>query len=212
MIHFLNDNDYFKKKEKREKKGIEKEGKKKMEVVAAAATATVSRLASDDDILSSSSSSLLSLNGSAILNNDTIVTSASSSDCVSSVTDTLLTEGQSSSNGETAGIAMQSVENVISAPESSTLTITNEKLENIDSVSVAIGAADGKTNEFIKHIDENGELQNASEPIAVEEDDSNIDPPEVQVSYAMRNVPIVKQPKTLIADLHEHQACVFIRV
>jgi hypothetical protein len=101
---------------------------------------------------------------------------------------------------------------MIAVPESSTLTLSNEKLENVDSNSVAVGATDGKTNGFIEHIDKNGELQNASEPIAVEEDDSYIDPPEVQVSYAMRNVPIVKQPKTLIADLHEHQACVFIRV
>jgi hypothetical protein len=198
LIHFLNDNDYFKKKEKREVKKVEKEGKK-MEVVAAAETS--SSLPSVDTIVSSSSSLL---NDSAVLSSN-IINTASSSNSASSVADALVVEGQSS-NGEIAGIAMQSVEKIIPAPDSSLIIHSNEKLENGNNSSI-VDSMDGKTNGFIKHTDEDGEIQNASESSAVEEEDSNVDPPELQVSYAMRNVPIIKQPKTLIADLHEHQAC-----
>lgn len=42
-----------------------------------------------------------------------------------------------------------------------------------------------------------------------EEEDPAIDeiPLELQVSYAMRDVPLVSQPPTLKAELHEHQVC-----
>ena len=173
LLHFLPDNDYFKKKEKREKRVIEKDKKMKEEAVSLAFnTAQVGYTITIDN------------SGRSV--DDAAQLIASLSGCESApIIDTDAVE-----NGDPqTDIAHQSVEIVESGGATS-----SSKSVNWDCKSPVEVQAHSSADDDVK------------EAMVDEEDaDAGAEPVELQVSYAMRGVPLVAQPPTLIAELHDHQ-------
>jgi hypothetical protein len=197
LMHFLTDNDYFKKKEKREKKGIEKK-KKKEEEEAVATTDSINGVIDEviedsgvieDNGMIEAAAALVGASAVWGSSSSAIVGPACSTDDMSAA-DALLSAGQSS---------------IVTAEAVSVLDQAAIQLETepglVPEITADIGddkpTSDEKLEEEVK-------LEEIIELEEEEEEEEVIEPGE-QVSYAMRNVPLVPQPPTLIAELHEHQ-------
>ena len=214
LLHFLTDNDYFKKKEKREKKGIEKEEKKKKdEAVAAAALGGMMT----DCHASSSSDGLLNGNTDNITSTDDITSSL---------------DDAASAMAALCGAASDKIEGDGSDKIEGDVEDTREVLEHVSLPEVILpsvkhiawkdqlpGESDKTVTITTVDHQESGttvkdEIVKGENEVQVGEDDdeedTNVDPPELQVSYAMRGVPLVLQPPTLIAELHEHQVMIIL--
>ena len=175
LLHFLPDNDYFKKKEKREKRVIEKDKKMKEEAVSLAFnTAQVGYTITIDN------------SGSSV--DDAAKLIASLSGCESAP----IIDTDAVKNGDPqTDIPHQSVEEVESGGATS-----SSRSVNWDCKSPVEVQAHSSVDDDVK------------EGMVDEEDadaDASAEPVELQVSYAMRGVPLVAQPPTLIAELHDHQ-------
>ena len=173
LLHFLPDNDYFKKKEKREKRGIEKEKKMKEEAVALALnTAHAGNPLAIDNSSSSIDDAVRSIVG------------------LSGYESTLIVNAGSGKDGEPhTDKAHQSVETT----ESRGTTSSSKSVTWDHKFFVEAEANSSKLNDVREGIEDEEDADSSTEPV------------ELQVSYAMRGVPLVAQPPTLIAELHEHQ-------
>lgn len=177
LLHFLPDNDYFMKKEKREKRGIEKEKKMKEEAVALALNAAHA----DNTTASDHSSSSI---------DDAAKSIVALSGCESTLT-VNAAAGEEGDGDAQAGVAHKSVKTMESEGTSS-----SSKSVSWDQKSLA----DSQTQlSSVKGVIEGTEDEEDADA------DAGNEPVELQVSYAMRGVPLVAQPPTLIAELHEHQ-------
>lgn len=176
LLHFLTDNDYFKKKEKREKKGIEKEEKKKKEEAAQALKALEEAAPAPCD------------NGSSSMNDaaSAIVALCRAVEPYGESEEAGVREGEE----ESAATVTQSV-----SSEPSAEPVTAKALTWCSSVDKDKDkeSAPSSSSAKVAEGQEEGEDEDTSEPV------------ELEVSYAMRGVPLVAQPPTLIAELHEHQ-------
>ena len=188
LLHFLPDNDYFMKKEKREKRGIEKEKKMKEEAVALA----LNTAHADNTTVKEHSSS-------------SIDDAAKSIVALSEFESTRTIDAAAGKDGDgdaQTGVAHKSVKTIESEG-----TTSSSKSVSWDKMSLANTQSQSSI------------VKGVTEGIDDEEDadgDACNEPVELQVSYAMRGVPLVAQPATLIAELHEHQvhffAVMFIRM
>ena len=172
LLHFLTDNDYFKKKEKREKKGIEKEEKKKREEAAQALKALEEAASAPCD------------NGSSSMN-----------DAASAIVALCRADAPSGNNDETGG-DVESAAPVTQSVESSESVAAPVAVKGItwcSSIDKEKDSAPSSSSTKEAEVKDEGDDEDTSEPV------------ELEVSYAMRGVPLVAQPPTLIAELHEHQ-------
>lgn len=178
LLHFLTDNDYFKKKEKREKKGIEKEEKKKREEAAQALKALEEAASAPCD------------NGSSSMN-----------DAASAIV-ALCRADAPSGNSDEAGGDVESAAPVTQSVESSESVAAPVAVKGItwcSSVDKEKDSAPSSSSTKEAEVKDEGDDEDTSEPV------------ELEVSYAMRGVPLVAQPPTLIAELHEHQVSLWRR-
>ena len=186
LIHFLNDNDYFKKKEKREKKSLEKVEKKKKEEAAVVALEVLKETTID--------------NGENNLENTTAAIAS-------------LSAGTSSVSQEHS---LGSEEHSVGSQEHSSSSSSGRATAPVESsvvseVKVDTGGESVKCVSWDSGVAQNGTAPSSSHATNGEDgghdDDEDVTaaPIELDVSYAMRGVPIVAQPPTLIAELHDHQ-------
>lgn len=205
LLHFLTDNDYFKKKEKREKKGIEKEERKKKEAFSAAAAGIIAT----EDINGTSNSSLFS--GDNAMNNLNDAASAMAALC-----DIAASDGDACRDTGVDGEVV-SLSKLVTDVSEASKDVNDDNSALISSHAKHI-SWDGPIEEvrvipiselplYSSEVILKDEKKTVTETVGEDDDqeDSNIEPMELQVSYAMRGVPLVPQPPTLIAELHEHQ-------
>ena len=182
LLHFLPDNDYFMKKEKREKRGIEKEKKMKEEAVALALNT-----AHADNTTASDHS------GSSI--DDAAKSIVALSGCESTMTINAAAGEDGDAETDVAHKSVKTMESEGTTSSSKSVSWDQKSLADSQSqLSSVKGVIEGTEDE------EDADADAGNEPV------------ELQVSYAMRGVPIVAQPPTLIAELHEHQVQLFVVV
>lgn len=182
LLHFLPDNDYFMKKEKREKRGIEKEKKMKEEAVALALNTAHADNTSAKDHSSNSIDNAAKSNVALRGFESTLTMNAAA--------------GEDGDGDAQTGVAHKSVKTL--------------ELEGTTSSSKSVSWDQKSPADPQSHL---SSLKGVTEVIDDEEDadgDAYNEPVELQVSYAMRGVPLVAQPPTLIAELHEHQVQLFV--
>lgn len=173
----MNDNDYFKKKEKREKKSLEKVERKKKEDTAAALALKVLR------------------ESAKVSGENSIEDTACAAIALLSAGVSVVSQEPSESSGTASSLV--ELPTVVSEVKADT-GVESVKCVSWDSGVAHNGSAPLSSNSV------NGEEGGHDEDDDGDEDVSAA-PVELDVSYAMRGVPIVAQPPTLIAELHEHQ-------
>ena len=196
LLHFLTDNDYFKKKEKREKKGMEKEERKKKDAISAAA-ANSSLFNGDNAIsnLNDAASAMAALCSIASSDDDACRQTGVDGEVVllsKLVTDVSEVSREVNDNNS---VLISSYTKHVSwdgpIEEVCDIPISESPLSSLNHSEVIVKNEEKTFPETVGEDDD--------------QEDSNIEPLELQVSYAMRGVPLVPQPPTLIAELHEHQ-------